>query len=140
MDEKENNRQVIIFTLHCYTDGDWSFRKERKEKEDICNPCFIDDYKNYRASVDAWGDSYQYCFAYCLESYEVHYLIRFLKNLKKDLHYGSHDWARREIDNMINPAIKFLESKKDGIYCGTVSDGNWQPTLLTISVKTLGKV
>ena len=140
MEAKENNNQSIICTLYCYTDGDWAFRKEDKQTRDIQDPCFIDDYQNYKANVDEWGDSYEYCFAFSLEGYQVQYLINFLKNLKKDLVYGSHDWARRDIDNMINPAIKFLESKKDGTYCGSVGDGNWQPTALIISVKTLKEV
>lgn len=135
------DRKRIIFVLHCYTDGDWCFRKEPKEKtsDDMLNPCFISDYKYWRARVDEFGDSYEYCFAFDLLEYEIPYLIQFLENLKKDLSYDEigHDWARREIDNMINPAIEFLKAKKDGTYFGTVSDGNWQPTALVIDIKTL---
>ena len=133
-------RKRIIFVLHCYTDGDWCFRKEPKDpdSDDFLNPCFISDYKNWRVRVDEFGDSYEYCFAFDLLEYEIPYLIQFLKNLKRDLSYSeSHDWARREIDNMINPAIEFLKAKNDGTYFETVCDGNWQPTALVINIKTL---
>lgn len=130
------DRKRIIFMLHCYADGDWCFRKEPKKEtsDDILNPCFISDYEDWKTK-----DRDEYSFAFELAEYEIPYLIQFLEDLKKDLFYDElcHGWARREIDNMINPAIEFLKANKVGTYFGTVCDGNWQPTGLVIDIKTL---
>ena len=136
---KNTEYKRIIFLLHCYTDGDWCFKKEPETRDwDNWNPCFVGDYKNHRTNVDEFGDSYEYNFAFTIREHDIPNLIHFLEDLKRDLDYdeNGHTWARKEIDDMINPAIDFLKSQQDGTYFGTVKDGNWQPTALVINIKT----
>ena len=139
--DEYDNKLILV----CHTDGDWCFDLESLSDKQIeqIKEIWKDEtspfYYEYLPDVDnRLVDNYtDYCFNYDFSDIGYYLAVKVLKTLQVLLYADTHDWAYKEVGDMLQSGIDFVESKQEGVHYATVKDGNWQPTSLIIIRKRL---
>ena len=139
-DEYENKLILV-----CHTDGDWGFDletlsdKQIEEIKEIWKKETAPFYYEYipdmtNRLVDNYTD---YCFNYDFSDIGYCLAVKVLKTLQVMLYADTHDWAYKQVGDMLQSGIDFVKSEQEGVHYATVQDQNWQPTSLIIIRKRL---